>query len=280
MKSLFSRQLCLFGVLYFFLVGAAGAGETKESKETSVEEIPTYVIHRAGSKITVDGRLDEEAWKNSKSAGNFLFGLQNEKTGQEEQTVFKILWDDQYLYLSYVCEDRSLLSKHKDRDGQVYLDDSVEIYITPNIKDPNRHFGFYSNIHAALYDEKFDRDGARIRKENAPATETNHRKASWDAKGVKIAVTFDGTLNNHEDTDRSWSTEMAVPFENFTDASVRLPPRANDIWKLNPNRHAYMSDGSCQYSQWADTLAKTGSFWGPKLFGNVIFSEQCASDRN
>ncbi len=279
MKRLFSRQLCLFGVLYIFLVGGTGADETKESKQAAVEEVPTYVIHRARSKITIDGRVDEEDWKNSKGAGDFVFGLLEKKTGQEEQTVFKILWDDEYLYFSYVCEDRSLLSIHNDRDGRIYEDDSVEVYITPNIKKPDRHFAFYSNAHAALYDEKFDRNGKRIQKKNFGRTKKNARELSWDSQGVKVAVTIDGTLNNHEDTDRSWSTEMAIPFENFSDASIRLPPRPNDIWKLNPNRHAYMPDGSCHYSQWADTLAKTGSFWGPELFGKVIFSGEFASGR-
>lgn len=279
MKRLFFRQLGLFSLLCVFFSGETTAEEAREPEQDPVEKVPTYVVHRARSKITIDGRIDEEDWKKTKSVGEFVFGFLKKKTGKEEQTVFKMLWDDKYLYLSYVCEDRSLLSIHTDRDGRIYEDDSVEIYITPNIKKPDRHFAFYSNIHAALYDEKFDGNAKKIQKNNPGKTAKNDRELSWDSRGVKVAVTIDGTLNNNEDTDRSWSTEMAIPFENFSDASIRLPPEPNDAWKLNPNRHAYMPDGSCQYSQWAQTLAKTGSFWGPKLFGKVIFSGEPAPNK-
>jgi len=258
--------LCAFSLCALATI----AGEKpKESKKAAT--VPSYVIQRAKSKILVDGKINEDGWRKAKGVGDFVFGYLKEKTGKEEQTSFKILWDDEYLYFAVVCEDRSLLSLHTDRDGRIPEDDSVEIYITPNPKKPERHFAFYVNIHAALYDEKFDAKGGRIPKKNFDTTATA-RKQSWDSTGVKVKATFDGTLNNHKDTDRSWSLEIAVPFANFADAAVRLPPKPNDVWKLNPNRHAYNPDGSCHYSQWAPTIATTGSFWGPELFGEVIFA--------
>ena len=282
MNRSFSLRLCLLSSLCVCFVGETPADETKASKKTAIDKIPTYVIQRAKSKIAIDGEIDEEDWKNAKSVGDFVFGYLKETTGNEEQTVFKILWDDEHLYFSVVCEDKSLLSRHTDRDGRVPEDDSVEVYITPNIKKADRHYAFYTNVHAALYDAKFDRNKASIdkksiQKKSTDKTAKNGKKSSWDAKGVKVKATFDGTLNNHKDTDRSWSLEMAIPFENFSDASIPLPPKPNDIWKLNPNRHAYMPDGSCLYSQWAPTIAATGSFWGPEFFGKVIFSGEAAS---
>lgn len=251
----------------------AAAAVAKQSENTAAPKVPSYVIHRANRKITIDGRIDEDDWKQAKSLGDFVFGY---GLTEGEQSECKILWDNEYLYFSYVFDDAHLLGIHTDRDGRIPEDDSIEVYITPNLKKPTRHFCFYTNVRAALYDQMFDEEGKGIVKKN-PDKGATGRKLSWDSQGVKVAVTIDGTLNKHEDTDRSWSTEIAIPFANFAESSARLPPKPNDTWKLNPCRHAYMADGSCEYSQWAPTIPTTGNFWGPKLFGKVIFSGEKVS---
>jgi len=249
-----------------------GASSDEPEASESSRRTPHHVIYRTQSKITIDGKLDEPVWKNAESVGEFVFGYLEKKTGSEEQTVFKMLWDDHYLYFAAVCEDRSLMSKHTERDSKIPADDSVEIYITPNAQRPDRHFAFYINIHGALYDVQFDRNKRSVERKNFPGAPTKGKKSSWDAKGVKIATTMTGTLNDNADTDQSWTTEIAIPFENFKAAAPHTPPKPNDTWRLNPNRHAYNADGSCHYSQWAPTIEKVESFWGPKYFGWVTFS--------
>ncbi len=275
MKRFFSCRGVLI-TLCVVSVGEIAADEAERLTEVAAQNVPSYVVHRVKSRIVIDGRIDEEDWRHAKSVGNFVFGYLKKETGDEEQTVFKILWDDTQLYFAVICEDRSLLSRHTDRDGRIPEDDSVEVYITPNPEKAHRHYAFYANVLAALYDEKFAADGTRIQKEVSGKIEG--RKSSWDSKGVLVATRFVGTLNNHEDTDRFWSMEMAIPFENFADSLARLPPRPNDVWRLNPNRHAYMPDKSCLYSQWAPTIATTGSFWGPELFGKVVFTDRSVSE--
>ena len=285
MLHLLRRQFVLLvGAVCLLAPGFAEAEEKnaeakdKEAKrKAAAAKAPTYVIHRVKTKIVVDGRADEEDWKNAASVGDWVFGFLPEPTGKEEQTVFKMLWDDQYIYFAAVCEDRALLSKHRDRDGMGPLDDSVEVYITPHVKTAQRHYAFYVNVHASLYDEKFDGEGKRILNEDPEKAKLPNRKSSWNSKGVKVAATSIGTLNNHKDIDRSWSLEIAVPYANFADSGAQLPPKPNDVWKLNPNRHAYLANGGCHYSQWAPTIPITGSFWGPDLFGNVVFSGEPVS---
>ena len=64
---------------------------------------PIYEIHRAGGKITIDGKLDEPAWFAAPACGPFQFTWY--KQGKQEQSVAKLLWDDEYLYVGHVCED-------------------------------------------------------------------------------------------------------------------------------------------------------------------------------
>jgi len=276
MKYLLFCPFWLLPFVCIFSIGPIYADETKSADKPTPPTIPTYVIHRTQTKITIDGRLDEADWQLAPSLGDFVFGYGLTKG---EPTVCKILWDDDYLYFSYFLKDSHLVGVHTDRDGLIPADDSVEVYITPNVTNPKRHFAFYTNVRAALYDEQFDEKGTRLRKKEVTTTPKKIRKASWDSQGVLVAVTIDGTYDNDQDIDRSWSTEVAIPFKNFSSATNRLPPQPNDIWKLNPNRHAYMADRSCQYSQWAATIPTTGSFWGPELFGKVIFSAEPSAKR-
>ncbi len=280
MQHLPCRHICLLCVLCIPEVKESRADDAATNDNPAATKLPTYVIQRVNSKITIDGRIDEEDWKQAKSVGAFVFEWWKEGMPKKEQTVCKMLWDDQYLYFSYVCEDTHLLGLHTDRDGRIPEDDSVEVYITPNIRNPTRHYAFYTNVRGALYDEKFDANGKRFRKKNSGKPPLTGRKASWDSEGVKVAVTIDGTLNIHDDTDRSWSTEIAVPFETFSDASTRIPPSPNDVWKLNPNRHGYTPNERTQYSQWAPTLSANRSFFEPDLFGKVVFSAETALSRH
>ena len=274
MEHLPCRHIWLLCILCASGVQESRADDAATKDTPTSVKVPTYVIQRVTSKITIDGRIDEADWTQATSVGDFVFEWWKEGMPEKEQTICKILWDDQYLYFLYVCEDSHLLGIHTDRDGGIPLDDSVEVYITPNIRNPTRHYAFYTNVRGALYDEKFDENGERILKDSSGKPPLTGRKASWDSQGVKVAVTVDGTLNSHDDTDRSWSTEVAVPFHNFSDAAIRIPPSPNDVWKLNPNRHGYTPNERTQYSQWAPTLSVNSSFFEPHLFGKVVFSAE------
>ena len=52
----------------------------------------TYDIQRASAPITIDGKLDEAAWQDAPAIGDFTFLWVKE--GAREQTVAKLLWDD------------------------------------------------------------------------------------------------------------------------------------------------------------------------------------------
>jgi hypothetical protein len=64
---------------------------------------PEYQVQRATGKITIDGVLDEADWAAAKPVGDFVFPWWTE--GEKEQTQVKLLWDDTFIYLAYVCQD-------------------------------------------------------------------------------------------------------------------------------------------------------------------------------
>src|SRR5690625_2475673 len=89
------------GIVY----GEAGyRGEhSPHHREDSTQDRKEYTIYRAGTPIVIDGRLDEPAWVGAPDVGRFVFPRY--ESGKKELTVAKLLWDDTYLYVSFICED-------------------------------------------------------------------------------------------------------------------------------------------------------------------------------
>jgi hypothetical protein len=125
----------------FLLVTAAAAGCDR----------PRYTIYRAETPIVIDGRLDEPAWFGAPSVGPFRFAWW--KSGKQEQTVAKILWDDNYLYVAYLCQDEHISAEHKGHDTPVWNDDCVEVFAAPNSSRPETYFNIEMNVNGAVYDD-------------------------------------------------------------------------------------------------------------------------------
>ena len=94
----------------------------------------TYTLYRAGTPVAIDGRLDEPAWVAAPAVGAFKFPWWIE--GKKEQTAAKLLWDDENLYLLFICQDAHIWAEHTERDGAVHRDDCVELFTAPNPERP------------------------------------------------------------------------------------------------------------------------------------------------
>ncbi len=218
----------------------------------------TYRIVRASASIKVDGILDDTAWGKAKSVGEFVFPWWND--GVKEQTVAKLLWDDTNLYVSFRCEDRHVSGDQTERDSRVYQDDCVEVFTAPNPDHPLNYFNIEMNVRGAFLDQHHP-DGP-----GKPVI------GQWNAEGVKIATSVDGTLNNDSDQDRAWTLEAAIPLVNYQKVAKHTPPHSGDVWHMNLNRLGGKTNQ--QYSQWTASRTERPQFHAPQDFGRVIFVDQ------
>ncbi|MFO1019085.1 MAG: carbohydrate-binding family 9-like protein [Planctomycetales bacterium] len=217
---------------------------------------PTYEIHRAGTPITIDGKLDEPAWFAAPDVGPFHFTWY--KSGKQERTVAKLLWDDDHLYIAHVCEDAHITAAVKEHDGNIPKDDCFEVIFAPDPSKPEVYFNIEWNVLGA-YVDNFRPNGPK-----------QPRAKVWDAEGVKIAGHLVGSPNNDADTDTLWQAEVAIPLRNFAKYMPHTPPRAGEHWNLNLNRHGGATN--LQYSQWSPADTPAPSFHTPHRFGRMIFS--------
>lgn len=113
----------LFGaalmLMVFFVSGAQAAP-------------PTYPVHRLACPVTIDGVVQgDAAWEGVPSMTGF-FVLGNGYTNSK-QTVARLAWDEEALYVGVVCEEPDAAKlKPSSRDGgDTWAEDSLEIFIHP-----------------------------------------------------------------------------------------------------------------------------------------------------
>jgi hypothetical protein len=214
----------IISVLLIFLLQTAGVSEDKLGVTTNDKrwKPPKYKILRTGSPILVDGRLDEPAWVAAPNMGPFHFPWY--EMGQQEQTIAKILWDNQYIYIAHICQDAHITAQYLRHNDPIPEDDCMEVMLAP---DPERNT-FYYNIEWNLLGGYID--GHRPKGAQGP-------RVAWDVQGLKVAGSHVGTLNNDTDQDQYWITEVAIPLNNFYDTMRQHTLMPGDSWFLNFNRH-------------------------------------------
>jgi DNA-binding beta-propeller fold protein YncE len=232
------------------------------SPGNKLDNLPRYTAHRVDAKIHVDGKLDEPAWRNATSFGDFKFAWWKE--GKREQTLARMLWDDEFLYVSYACQDAHISAVNTEHDSPVYKDDCVELFTAPNPDRPFDYFNIEMNVNRAILD--------RHHPDGLGKTVPN-----WNSSGILIATAVDGTLNNDTDKDRGWVLEVAIPFANFSHVTGRPHPSDGDVWHLNLNRLG--GETNPQYSQWSPGTTESPAFHAPDTFGRVKFSTQTSSQQ-
>ncbi len=225
-------------------------------KSAHAETRPAYTVYRAGTPILIDGRLDEPAWVGAPDVGKFVFPWY--ESGKKEQTVAKMLWDDENLYVAFVCEDAHIWAEHTARDSSVWKDDTVEVFTAPNPDRPQAYFNIEMNV-LGIFLDQFHPNGAGV-----PVEE------EWNGEGIQIKTSIVGTLNDDSDDDQYWILEAAIPLKNFAHVAKNTPPRDGDIWHLGLNRLGGKTNQ--QYSQWSASQTPNPQFHAPDDFGRVTFS--------
>ena len=214
----------------------------------------TYDIRRTSSPIQIDGKLDEAAWQDAESVGDFDFPWF--QSGTKEQTVAKLLWDDRNLYVSWQATDSHISASITERHGPVSKDDCVEIFISPNPQKVRNYYTFEINAIGTMLNR------ARTDWWTGPPT--------WEPEGVSYRASFDGLTKKEESPqDSEWIVEAAIPLKNFVRDAAHTPPENGDIWRLNLQRLGGITNA--QASTWAPLPAGVKSFHTPEAFGTVRF---------
>jgi hypothetical protein len=199
-----------------------------------------YVCYRARTPLTLDGRLDDAAWRDAPWTDDFVDIEGDRRPKPRLRTRAKMLWDDRCLYIGAELEEphvRATLTRH---DAYIFHDDNdFEVFLDP---DGDGHL--YAELELNALNTTWDLLLTR------PYKDGGHALDAWEITGLRTAVHVDGTLNDARDTDRGWSVEIAWPWEGLralVPKEMAVPPRPGDQWRINFSRvelHTETSGGT------------------------------------
>jgi hypothetical protein len=196
---------------------------SQSEKQFVIGQLPEYKTSRATEPIIVDGKMDEATWKNAVVRSLDYF-YRADKAPEKQTSTFRMMWDNDNLYLFYEFQDTSLTARETKPDGRPYLDDCVEFFCVPIPDSVSFHFGFEINITKAPYDYVM--------------LWRYYNNRSFFVPGYnpvyKMEVVYDGTINNDKDKDKMWQMEIAIPFAAFSNFTSR--PRAGAKWAFQAGR--------------------------------------------
>ncbi|MDD8019700.1 MAG: carbohydrate-binding family 9-like protein [Acidobacteriota bacterium] len=266
-------KAALILIIFCSLPGAAGIllADSLFQVEEPVfpPQLRYYMCYRTAQPLTIDGRLEEAAWKKVYWSEDFMDIQGKSKARPRFKTRVKVLWDEEYFYIGAELEEPHVWATLTGRDDIIYLDNDFEVFIDPD-GDTQHYYELEINALNTVWDlllVKPYRDGG-------PAIH------SWDIKGLKTAVSINGTLNDPKDKDRGWSVEMAIPWEVLKEATpFKTKPEPGDLWRVNFSRVEYrvkVIDGTYQKEKdpvSGRDLPEDNWTWAPQGLINIHYPE-------
>ncbi len=201
MKTYYLRMVILFYICCCPLL----------SSLTAAREKKPYHITPASSRIKIDGRLDEKAWKDALYIDLLYETQPGENTPAPVNTRCYLSYDRTRLYVAFRAEDPdpARIRSHYSRRVVVWRDDRVGFTID-TFNDRNRAFAFYANILGVQLDVISSRGG----EVSDPSWD-----GIWHTAGKR--------------TPYGYSVEFAIPFRTLR---FQRKPGEEQVWGFSAMR--------------------------------------------
>ncbi|MPY88409.1 MAG: carbohydrate-binding family 9-like protein [Luteitalea sp.] len=188
------------------------------------------ICYRAPSRMTLDGQLDEAAWRAAPWSDPFV---DIEGHGRPRfRTRAKMLWDDEHFYIAAELEEPDIWGTLTERDSVIFRDNDFEVFI-----DPDGETHAYYELEVNALGTVWDLMLLQPYRDGGPPID------AWDIPGLRVGIDLRGTINRPGDRDEGWVVEMAIPWKALREAAPgRRPPRNGDQWRLNFSRVQWRTD--------------------------------------
>jgi len=113
--------------------------------------------HKTSERMIIDGIADEYSWQLAKWQPLDQLILGTKPTAEDFTGQFKLIWDEQQLYLLVEITDDILFDQHADPRYLYWDDDCLEIFIDEDGSGGNHQFNFNAfAYHVALDNQAVD----------------------------------------------------------------------------------------------------------------------------
>ena len=223
--SRFLRFCLLLTIMMGILL--VGSNPTEKPLRAADPKMPIFECRWTDSPITIDGKADEEAWKDAEVIDHFyLPWLGKDARKSRTATKARLLWDREFLYFTAEMEDHDLFADITEHDGKLWDNDVFELFFKP-ADNKEGYYEFQVNAAGAILDVFFPARGKG----------DFYKLKSAEDFHIEAKVKLDGTLNNFEDQDRGWTVEGKIPWKDFLKSGGR--PIPDEKWKFALCRYDY-----------------------------------------
>ncbi len=142
-KEIFSKLTLKHTILA--LIAMIYPGATVHAQIT-----PTYITEH----IILDGRLDEAVWQQAQVIDEFTQKELQEGAPATEQTKVHFLYDDNNLYVGFICQDsepEKIVHKELKRDSDLRYEDRIGLVID-TYNDSRMGYFFGTNPNGMMFD--------------------------------------------------------------------------------------------------------------------------------
>lgn len=218
--------VCLVPLLSFSFLSAQDRKEPAKS----------YTTAWAESEISIDGKLDDEAWRQVEWGGDFIGFEPEYKAEPSQETQFKILYDAKFLYVgvrAFDTEPEKIVKRLSRRDG--FDGDFVEINID-SYNDKRTAFSFSASVSGVKGDEYISNNG-------------NDWDETWDPIWY-LKTSID---------EKGWIAEFKIPL-----SQLRFANQETHTWGIQLTRRLFRKE---ERSTW-QAISPTDPGW-VHLFGEL-----------
>jgi hypothetical protein len=272
-KSRILRMTTCAALLLVCSCGRNESGSAGNDPTTSAsDKLPLYVCHRATKAINIDGKLDEAEWGRVAWTHELVNIEGADHEAPKFRTRCKLLWDDASLYIAAELMETDVWANFTERNSPLYRENAFEVFLDPD-GDGLDYWELEINALNTVWDLRMPK----------PFVRGGHPDLEAHLEGLKTAVHVNGTVNQGDDVDQSWTLEIAIPFSAFKGSSkLPLPPKAGDEFRIQLARvqhefdkssGKYVGDASDNgtYAAWSPTGAVNLHL--PEKFGHVRFEK-------
>ena len=218
----------------------AAVGEVAP-KGPAYKSRPALLVAKPDAEPTIDGKLGDPCW--AKAAAAEFRMLDGSADKPKHATWARLVATDKALFIALHCaEAEQLVSRRRERDENIWEDDSVELFIKPGPEATREYHHLIVNPEGSFLDD-FAGDNA-----------------AWQSE-LKLA-----TARNKE----GWTVEVAIPLAELTKGAEKATLAGP--WRLNVTRMRQSRGDDVPAEETALAPTEDPSSHVPRMFAYAWFS--------
>ncbi len=264
---MFAKPLYAFVCCVFLLLAC---GEQKSDKPATTAETEAempvmtpapdrniYLVQRVSEPPQVDAVWDKPLWQRVPT------GILTRNMGQTPlhfpKTEFKMVYDDQALYVIFRVDDQFVRSVSTEYQGPVYKDSCVEFFFTPGTDITQGYFNLETNAggNALFYHQ--EKQGVNARGID-PA----------DFAKIEIAHSLPDVVDPEIKEPTIWTLEYRLPLDILDKYAPVKSPAKGAQWRANFYKCADATSRP-HWLTWSEVQFERPNFHLPEFFGELHF---------